>query len=299
MKTHDEVRDRARAHRAILVSALGLALTGSVELFLALYTGSVALLGDSLHNLADVSTSLVLFIGFRISKRPPSPSYPYGYERAEDLAGLGISLVVWASAVFAGWESYRKLVSHAGTAHLRAGMAAAVLGMAGNFAVSKYKAHVASQIQSVTLSAEAQHSWLDVISSFGALVGLVAVAFGYAWGDPVAGAFVTLFICRVGWEVTSQILHHLMDGVEPEHLAAAEAAARSIPGVLSARARGRWMGRSLSLEVDFELVAGTTLEAAQLIGHRVEEVVHAAVEQARRVCWTARASIRTDGPRVD
>jgi len=289
VKKHDEEGDRARAHRAILVSALGLLVTGGIELILALYTGSVALLGDALHNLADVSTSLVLFLGFRISRRPPSRSYPYGYERAEDLAGLGVSLVIWCSAVFAGWESYEKLVSHASTTHLRVGMAAAVFGMIGNLVVSKYKLHVARRIQSVTLRAEARHSWLDMISSLGALFGLVAVALGYPRGDPIAGAFVTLFICHVGWEVTSQIVHHLMDGVELEYLAAAETAARSIPGVLSASARGRWMGRSLVLEIEGELDGHATLEVAKRIGDQVAHAVHGAVQQARVVRWTARA----------
>jgi len=290
MMKHDETRDRAEAMRAILFSAVGLALTGGIELVLALYTGSVALLGDSLHNLADVSTSAVVFVGFRVSYRPPSRAYPYGFERAEDLAGLGIAAVIWASAVFAGWQSYEKLISRAGTSHLGAGMMAAVLGMIGNSAVSRYKDRVARRIQSVTLQAEATHSWLDVISSLGALVGLIAVAAGHPWGDPVAGGFVTLFICRVGWEVTSQIVRHLMDGVEPEHLSAAEAAARSIPGVLSATARGRWMGRSLALEVDGTLAPKATLESANRIGAMVEEAIHSAVPQARRVRWAARAA---------
>jgi cation diffusion facilitator family transporter len=287
--THDEARDRAEANRAVAVSALGLALTGGIELVLALYTGSVALLGDSLHNLADVSTSAVLFVGFRVSKRPPSRSFPYGYERAEDLAGLGIALVIWASAALAGWQSYEKLVSRAGTSHLGAGMAAAVLGMVGNLAVSRYKARVARRIQSVTLQAEATHSWLDVISSLGALIGLVAVAAGHPWGDPVAGGFVTLFICRVGWEVTSQIARHLMDGVEPEHLLAAEAAARSVVGVRSVKARGRWTGRSLWLELEGELPPDTTLESAQRVGDDVVAAVHRAISAARRVYWTPRA----------
>jgi cation diffusion facilitator family transporter len=292
VRRHDEARDRAEANRAIMLSAVGLALTGGLELVLALYTGSVALLGDSLHNLADVSTSAVVFVGFRVSKRPPSSAYPYGYERAEDLAGLGIAVVIWASAVFAGWESYEKLISRGGTSHLGAGMGAAVLGMTGNFAVSKYKARVGRRIQSVTLQAEATHSWLDVISSFGALVGLAAVAAGHPWGDPIAGGFVTLFICRVGWEVTSQIVRHLMDGIEPEHLLASETAARSVPGVLSAVARGRWMGRSLALEVEVELPPETTLETAQRIGTQVEHAVHEAVSSARQVRWTARACAR-------
>ena len=59
---------------------------------------SVGLLSDALHNLSDVSTSAVVFLGFRLSRRVATPRYPYGWERAEDLAGLGVALVVWASA---------------------------------------------------------------------------------------------------------------------------------------------------------------------------------------------------------
>jgi divalent metal cation (Fe/Co/Zn/Cd) transporter len=76
---HDEVQERAHrcaANRAIVVSAVGLGLTGLTELAIALVTGSVALLGDALHNLSDVSTSFVVFLGFWVSKRPPSATHP-------------------------------------------------------------------------------------------------------------------------------------------------------------------------------------------------------------------------------
>jgi cation diffusion facilitator family transporter len=241
----DEVRERehrAAANRAIAFSAIGLALTGAIELAIALFTGSVALLGDALHNLSDVSTSLVVFVGFAISKKKPSETHPYGYERAEDIAGLGIAVVIFASAIFAGYQSYEKLISNAGTTNVFVGMGAAVIGMVGNLAVSRYKKRVARQIHSLTMEAEANHSWLDVISSLGALVGLIGVAFGYRWADPIAGLAVTLFIVHVGWEVTSEIVHHLMDGVEPENLEAARQAARGVPGVYDVAVRGRWDG---------------------------------------------------------
>jgi cation diffusion facilitator family transporter len=290
-QTHDEAAHRQAANRAVIVSAIGLAVTGGVELALALFTGSVALLGDALHNLADVSTSAVMFLGFRISKRPPSRAYPYGYERAEDLAGLGIALVIWASAVFAAYESYEKLISHAGTAHVGVGVVAALIGMVGNFAVSRYKAHVARKIQSVTMAAEAKHSWLDMISSLGALIGLVGVAFGYRWADPLAGCAVTLFICHVGYEVTQEVVHHLMDGVGPELLSAAEEAVRQLPGVRQVRVRGRWMGRSLVLDVEGELAGDLRLSEACAMALLVQDAVHAAVEEARMVFWIPRDRI--------
>ncbi len=285
---HDEAGHRREANRAVAVSAVGLAMTGGLELILAVFTGSVALLGDALHNLSDVSTSAVVFLGFRISKRPPTAAYPYGYERAEDLAGLGVALVIWLSAVFAGYESYLKFVRNAGTAHVGIGIAGAALGIVGNQVVARYKGRVGRRIQSATLEADAKHSWLDALSSVGALIGLVVVASGRRWGDPIAGFVVTLFIIQVGFTVTREIVHHLMDGVDPADVRAARDAALRIDGVTAATVRARWMGRSLVLEVEGRLRPETSLAGAESIGQQVESAVLDAVPAARRVQWIAR-----------
>jgi len=213
--SRDDAQERRQANRAIAGSAIGLAATGMVELVLAVLTGSVGLLGDAIHNLSDVSTSAVVFLGFRLSRRPPTERYPYGLERAEDLAGVGIAVVIWASAAFAGYESVRKLIEHGHTTHVGAGIAGAALGIIGNQVVARYKLVIGKRINSATLIADARHSWLDALSSAGALAGLVAVAFGQPWGDPVAGLAVTALICHVGYEVTTDVVHRLADGVDP------------------------------------------------------------------------------------
>ena len=78
-------------------------------------SGSVALLSDALHNMGDVFTTVGVYFGFRVSRREPTRHYPYGYGRAEDLAGVVIVAAIWGSAVLAGWQSYDKLVSGRGT----------------------------------------------------------------------------------------------------------------------------------------------------------------------------------------
>jgi cation diffusion facilitator family transporter len=271
------------------VSAIGLAMTGTVELAIALMTGSVGLLGDALHNLSDVSTSAVVFVGFRLSKHPASPAHPYGWERAEDLAGLGVALVIWASAAFAAAVSVHKLTEHGRTIHLGYGIAAAAIGIVGNQVVASYKRRVGRRIQSATLLADAQHSWLDALSSAGALAGLVAVAAGLRWADAIAGLVVTALIIHVGYEVTSELLQHLMDGVDPALLQHAERAALRVPGIAHAHVRARWMGRSLLVEVEGFVPAGTTVEGAEAAGRAVERAVAAAVPESRAVLWCPRA----------
>ena len=162
-KTFDDRSERRQANRAVAVSAFGLALTGLIELVIAVFSGSVALLGDALHNLSDVSTSALVFIGFRSSRKVPTERYPYGFERAEDVAGIGVAVVIWASAFVAGIESIEKLVHHGSTHHLGWGVGAAVVGIVGNQLVARYKLTVGRRIQSATMIADAKHSWLDAL----------------------------------------------------------------------------------------------------------------------------------------
>jgi cation diffusion facilitator family transporter len=288
--TRDDADERRQANRAVAVSAVGLGLTGLAELLLAILTGSVGLLGDAIHNLSDVSTSAVVFLGFRLSRRLPTERFPYGMERAEDLAGVGIAVVIWAIAAFAGRESVRKLLDHGHTSHVTAGIAGAVLGIVGNQLVARYKLTVGRRINSATLIADARHSRLDALSSAGALAGLIAVAAGQPWGDPVAGLAVTVFICHVGYEVTKDVVIRLADGVEPEVITTAETAAGSVPGVIHAHARARWTGRTLRVEIEGWVDPELPARDADALGRQVADQLSRQLPRASSFTWTTRAA---------
>jgi cation diffusion facilitator family transporter len=290
LASRDDSEERRQANRAVAGSAAGGTPTGVVGLLLPVLTGSVGLLGDAIHNLSDVSTSAVVFLGFRLSRRGPTERYPYGLDRAEDLAGIGIAIVIWASAAFAGLESVRKLLDHGTTAHVWVGIAGAALGIAGNQLVARYKLTVGRRIRSATLIADARHSRLDALSSAGALAGLLAVAAGQRWGDPVAGIAVTLFICHVGYEVTTDVIHRLADGVDPEVITAAESAAGSLPGVIHAHARARWTGRVLRVEVEAWVDPELMARDADALGRRAASAVYRQVPDVGSFSWSTRAA---------
>src|SRR5215831_6767701 len=93
----DDGDERRQANHAVAVSAIGLGATGVAELLLAVVTSSWG-------RWAMRSTACPTFplapwsLGFRLSRRPPPGQYPYGLERTEDLAGVDIAMVIWASA---------------------------------------------------------------------------------------------------------------------------------------------------------------------------------------------------------
>jgi len=290
--TRDDAKERRDANQAIAISAIGLAATGIVELLIAILTNSVGLLGDAIHNLSDVSTSAVVFLGFRLSKRSPTERYPYGLDRAEDLAGIGIAIVIWASAVFAGFESVRKLLAHGPTDHIGLGILGAVLGIIGNQVVACYKLVTGRRINPATLIADARHSWLDALSSAGAFVGLIAVALGQRWGDPVAGIAVTGFICHVGYEVTRDVVHRLADGIDPAIITTAESAAGNVPGVIHAHARARWTGRTLRVELEGWVHPELTASDSDALGRQIAEALAQQLPDMSSFTWAARAAPR-------
>ena len=285
-----DAEHRHAANRALLCSQpLGLTLTGGIEFAIALVSGSVGTarrrhpqpgrrlhLAGGLHRLPSLASEA-------------SASHPYGYERAEDLAGLGVALVIWASAVFAGYVSIHKLAHHGTTSHLGLGVAAAAVGIVGNQIVARYKLRVGTRIQSNTLVADAKHSWLDAIASAGALLGLVGVACGLWWADGVAGLLVTGFIVHVGWEVTSDV-RQPPDGQRGSRiLAGAESAALAVPGVDHVHVRARWLGRTLLVEVEGFIAGSVLLDDTEATGSAVRQAISAAVPEVRAVVWSPHA----------
>jgi hypothetical protein len=121
----DDTVERHASNRSVGASAVGLAITGAVELVIALVTGSVGLLGDALHNLPDVSPASP---SPRVSAESTGVlgALPLWLGAGRRLAGLGVALVIWASAEFAGIESVRKPLSEWWTSGGRAEAGSAI-----------------------------------------------------------------------------------------------------------------------------------------------------------------------------
>ena len=107
------------------------------------------------------------------------------------------------------------------------------------------------------------------------------MALGQPWGDPVAGLAITAFICHVGYEVTSDVVHRLADGIDPDVIHTAEAAAGSVPGVIHAHARARWTGRTLRVEVEGWVDPELPAKDADALGRAVaDQISHQLPRQA-------------------
>ena len=100
----------ADGRRALWLSLVGLAVTAAIQAVVVALSGSVALLGDTLHNVADALTAVPLLVAFRLAKRPPTKRYTYGYGRAEDLGGVFVIAMIALSSALAAYEAIERLL---------------------------------------------------------------------------------------------------------------------------------------------------------------------------------------------
>jgi cation diffusion facilitator family transporter len=96
---------------AIKWSFLILVITSVLQIFAVLVSSSVALLADTIHNVADATTAIPLWIAFLLARRKPTATFTYGYGRVEDLAGIAIVLIILFSALVAGYEAIDRILN--------------------------------------------------------------------------------------------------------------------------------------------------------------------------------------------
>lgn len=263
----------ARGIWALKISLAGLLATALIQAAVVAVSGSVALLADTLHNVADALTSVPLWIAFRLGRRGRTARFSYGYHRAEDAAGLAILIVILASAVWAGYEVVSRFLVQVVPTHLWLAMAAAVVGAVGNEAVARVRLRVGREIGSAALVADGQHARIDALTSLAALAGLGGVALGFPVADPVAGLLITLAIVGILWSVSRDVLARFMDAIDPELLSRIARISGGVPGVKEVYdVRGRWVGHHLYAEETVSVEGSLSV----IEGHRIaEEVRHA------------------------
>jgi len=258
---------------ALKVSLVGLLITAFLQVGVVAISGSVALLADTLHNFSDALTAIPLWLAFSLARRSRDRRFTYGYGRAEDLAGVLIVVMIFASALVIFYETYRKITDPQLVSNLVWVAAAALIGFAGNELVAAFRIRVGNEIGSAALVSDGKHARTDGLTSLGVLAGVIGVWLGYPLADPLVGFIIGVAILWIGWGAGGEMWLRMMDAVDPSLSKRIDTVARSVEGVIDVHDIAlRWLGHRQRGEVHI-VVDG---ELPTYASHRIaEEVRHA------------------------
>ena len=261
---------------AIKWSFVALTATAIAQLVIVYFTGSVALLADTIHNLGDASTAIPLWIAFRLARLRPSKRYPYGYGKVEDLAGVAIVLLILTSAIVAGYETFDRFLNPRPVQQLWAVAIASIMGFVGNELVSIFRIRVGREIHSAALIADGYHARVDGLTSLGVLASVIGIWLGFPLADPLVGLIITVLILRIMWSSAKAVFMRMLDGVDPEIVNEIRHAASHAQGVEDVSdVRVRWIGHWLHAEVNLSVSPVLSItEAHDLARQARHEILH-------------------------
>ncbi|WP_420716616.1 cation diffusion facilitator family transporter [Streptomyces sp. H27-H1] len=274
----DSAMETSKEGMRTLWLSLGiLGLTTVIQAAVFALSGSVALLGDTIHNAADALTAIPLGIAFVLGRRVANRRYTYGYGRAEDLAGIAIVLTIAASSALAAYTAVDRLLNPQPVTHLWAVAAAAIVGFTGNEWVAHSRIRTGRKIGSAALVADGLHARTDGLTSLAVLLGAGGAAIGWNWADPVVGLLITAAILLVLKDAAREVYRRLMDSVDPALVDTAEHTLTAVPGVLHVQdVQMRWIGHTLRAEVAIVTDPDLTVRDAHAITVEAEHaLIHA------------------------
>jgi cation diffusion facilitator family transporter len=240
-----------------LYSLLASALLAGSKLAAGLATGSLGILSEAIHSIIDFGATVVTWIAIRWSDQPPDDEHHYGHAKAESVAALIETGLLFAVTAWIVYEAAVRLLS--GEPHVELAWWAVAIVAASiviDYNRARALSRVAAKTSSEALEADALHFSSDMWSSVVVLLGLAAVWWGLPAADAAAALVVSFFVGLAGWRLGKRTLATLLDTAPEGATEAVRKIVAHADGVLAIkRLRLRPAGATL--------FAGIVVEAAR------------------------------------
>ena len=210
---HDHVSPAEKKRRAgYIVSALS-AITNMViagfKAWVGYSTGSIAILADAWHSFSDTLSSVIIFISFRISAKPPDREHPYGHGRAELIATLAVGFLLAVVSIDFLIESIGRLSERQAAEYNNLALVIIGISILLKEIMTQISIRTGRRVGSPALIADGWHHRSDAISSVLILVGIIAGQ-KFWWTDGVLGLVVTVVLLRVTVNILKDAISPLL-----------------------------------------------------------------------------------------
>lgn len=279
-RSQEPVNEKAVIRKLSLSSVIGNAVLSGFKLFAGIFGNSGAMVSDAIHSFSDVLTTLIAWIGVKVSKKAADASHPYGHERLECVASLVLGVVLMITGIGIGKAGVENIVSGAYktlTIPNAIALAAAIISIVGKEAMYWYTRHYAKLINSAAFMADAWHHRSDAFSSVGSLIGIAGAMLGFPVMDSVASVIICLFIIKVAYDIIKDGLNKMLD------TSCGEAFEKQLFDFISSQEdvvcvdllRSRMFGNKIYIDLEIAVNDKKTFREA----HEVAEHVHEEVER--------------------
>jgi len=252
------------------VLALNVLVAGA-KIFAGILAGSISMIADGFHSAMDASSNIIGIIGSTIAGRPADGNHPYGHQKYETFATLGIGLLL----LFTSWNVlqsiFTRLTEGSRPEITPFSFAVIIITIGLNVGVVIYEKKRGHQLNSDLLIADAAHTKSDIFVSLSVLTSLVAINLGWLWMDAVVALIIVAVIGHTGWKIIRRASDILADSaiIEAEQV---EKIVLSVAGVRSChKIRSRGSQQAAYLDLHIQVDGQLSLDKAHQLGHITQD----------------------------
>ncbi|MDD5286443.1 MAG: cation diffusion facilitator family transporter [Desulfuromonadaceae bacterium] len=229
---------------------------------------SDAVFADGIESACDFIAIFATMMALKLGRQPFDANHPYGHGRAESLAALLVSLVIFATGVWIFFASFHAIIDRDFKSPGWIAVAAAFFTIIIKEWLYRFSVKTGKKLESPALLAIAKDHRKDALTSVSTLTGVVGAFFGWGIMDPLAAGLTSFFILHIGYQTFREAAHDLMDGTAPtDFIEALQTLAESVENVehvheLRARRSGQYMIVDLKLEMDPDMTVKQSHDVA-------------------------------------
>ena len=265
---------------------------------LGFLSGSMALHAQGLHSLGDFLTKGVTLVSVKSSQKAPNPKFPYGFGKIQFISAAVVGLSLIAGALFFVYENMRHINEGLLTPPDAIALVGPMISMFASWLLYRYLDCVGRQNNSLAINAAALDNRMDFYSAAAILVGILLAVNGWPMADHLVAILASLFALRIGYEISAQAVHGLMDMTVPnEVLARIRLIASRFSGVQGIdHLRGRRLGETWEIDLHMVVPGNMPTRDSHEIAQRVKSEIFREIKHTGHVNITVVPGVSQDSP---
>ena len=244
------------------------------EIIGGIFSNSLALISDALHNFSDGIAVMITYIAVRVSKKESNERKTFGYKRIQILAAFFNSVVLIAICIFLLYEAYERFLNPEPVKSIPM-FIVATIGLIANFVgVYLLKGHSKSNIN---IKAAYLHLIGDTLSSVAVIAGgLLIYFFDIYWIDPLITVIISIYIIKETISVLIETYNILMQatpkGIDLDKIRKKVEEAEEITGIHHVHA---WnlSDQEIHFEAHIDLKQDLRLSESELVLRKLEKLL--------------------------
>ncbi|MGX4686577.1 cation diffusion facilitator family transporter [Vagococcus sp. JNUCC 83] len=265
------INEIKQAEKGAVISIFAYIFLAVIKLAAGYYGQSQALSADGLNNFTDMIASIAVLIGLKVSRKPADNEHRYGHWKAENVASLLTSLIMFAVGVQVVMDGIRSIIDKQMEHPSQLAAYVGLFSAAVMYIVYLINKKIAEKNNSQALHAVAKDNFSDMLTSIGTSVAVFAASFKLGWLDTLTAIVIGCIILKTAFEIFKESTFYLSDGFDKDLLALYKDDILNMDGVMDVVSiRARSLGANVFLDVVVSMNPNLTVEKSHTLVDNLE-----------------------------